>query len=248
MNCFKWDALFLFPSPIEEKSVREIPDVRFEKTIHESKITLTGFTVSTSVTDKDRALSAISEKANRVLDYITAIHHIPIKCSLNNFGEVKPPGEPKTRESSVKICASIFKSGFINFLSIKSILENNMQPDDLQLMRQLSHYRRGLECFVETPEDIITQIREFYMILEDEYAGTGNNILSKYSYVRHFVSHYEMDKTGKAGKTPKSYTKAFSRFGQTYADYSKPALMEEIKKDLPNIKKEAEEIIQRKLK
>jgi len=243
MNCFKWDALFVFPKPIEEKSVKDTYGIKFEKETHNGRIKLTGFIVSTSETDKDRASADILIKANRVLDYMTAIHQFPIEASLNNWGEVKPLGESKTRETSIGIRASICKKGFLNFLSIKSILEDNMQPKDVQLMRELSHYRRG----VETPEDIITQIREFYMVLEDEYLRS-DPILHKYAYIRHFVSHYAMDKTNKRGNTLKSYDKAISHFGQDYADYSKPDLMKKIKEDLPGIKKEAEEIIGRKLK
>jgi hypothetical protein len=119
-----------------------------------------------------------------------------------------------------------------------------MQPKELQLMRQLSHYRRGIEA----SDDIITQVREFYMILEDEYAGTSNLILPKYSYVRHFVSHSEMDEKDKKGRKLKSYAKATARFGQPYVDYSKPEIIEKIIKDLPVIKREAEEIISRKVK
>ena len=247
-NSFKWDAMFLFKSPLVEKSIKGTTDIKFEIVQNGSKIISTGFMVSTSEPDKDCALAAILEKANRVLDYLTAKHHVPIRCSLNNWGEVKPPGEVKEREASYKMGSAIFKEGFLNFLSIKPILENNLETKDIQLMRQLSHYRRGLENFVETPTDVITQIREFYMILEDEYTGTSSTILPKYSYIRHFLSHHEMKELDKKGKTLKAYMRALARFRQPYADYSKPELMGKIKEDLPSIKEEAEKIIDRKLK
>jgi hypothetical protein len=121
MICYKWDALFIFPSPIEEKSVKELPYIKFEKATQESRIKLKGFIVSTSVADKDLALADILEKANRVLDYLTAIHQVPIECSLNNWGEVKPPDIPKTRETSIKMGSSVVSKEFLNFyLSSKS--------------------------------------------------------------------------------------------------------------------------------
>jgi hypothetical protein len=244
MDCYKWDALFIFSSPIEEKSVKELPYIKFEKEIQDSKIKLKGFIVYTTEASKNLALIDLLEKANRVLDYMTAMHQVPIECSLNNWGEVKPPGLPKTRETGIPAGGNIISKEFLNFLSVKPSLEDRMQPNELQLMRQLSHYRRG----VDASEDIITQIREFYMVLEDEYAGTSNSILPRYSYIRHFVSHSEMDELDKQGRKLKSYDKATDKYGQHYVDYSKPEIIKRIIKDIPNIKNESEKIIGRKIR
>ena len=82
MNCYKWDALFLFLSRIEETSVKELPYIKFEKATQESKIELKGFIVFTSEADKDLASTDLLEKANRVLDYMTAMHMSSVKPTI----------------------------------------------------------------------------------------------------------------------------------------------------------------------
>ena len=173
-----WNALFVFQDPIEELSLKETNNIKFQKTELGGKIAVNGFLIYTPELSKEDAIIYAKEKANRVLDYMTALHGVPIECRFNNIGITVKPGECSTREANIAVKGNIIEQRIINLEPIKPILENKMAASDLQLMRQLSHFRRGLEA----EDDIVTQIREFFMVVEEEYGDQDNSFYDSRTY------------------------------------------------------------------
>lgn len=225
----KWEVVFTFPKPIEENSAKDIEYIKFQKEDErDGKIILSGFSVITPTLCRDEAELYAKEKANRILDYMSAIHGVPIKCSLNSIGEFRPPGELRTRETYVKINSNVNKPCYVDFTELRRIITGQ----NLQLMRQLSHYRRGLEA----EDDTVAQIREYYMVVEDEYDDPNHDFIKTHSHIRHFVSHFELPK-------PNAKKKAETSYGQNYNDLSDPKISILLKKDLVAIKEKARDII-----
>lgn len=231
-----WNALFVFRKPLEELSFKETANIKFQIEELNGKIIINSFIIYTPVMSKEDAIIYVNERANRVLDYMTALHNIPIECNFNNIGTTVKPGECSTREAYLGINANVIKKTVINFESIRPIMENKMGASELQLMRQLSHFRRGLEA----KDDIVTQIREFFMVVEDEYADHDNSFDDKYSYIRHFVCHSELD-------LEDAKKKAMRAFRKTYFDPSDPQTVKRLEKDLKGIKEEAFRILYNKM-
>ena len=102
-------------------------------------------------------------------------------------------------------------------------------------MRQLAHYRMGIES-----EDLTTKIQQFYQVAEDEYKNDDPFIL-KYNFVRHISSHPQLDR-----KAAKEMAEKY--FGKNYLDLSDPRDIEKLRGALGPIRAEAEKIIYSKLK
>lgn len=231
-----WNALFVFDTPLKELSLKETKSIKFQKKEIDGLIVIDSFLIYTPDLSKEDALIYVKEKANRVLDYMTALHDVPIECRFNNIGTTVKTGECSTCEAYLVGNANIIDRKLINFEPIKSILENKLSASELKLMRQLSHFRRGLEA----EDDIVTKIREFFMVVEDEYVDQDNSFYNKYSYVRHFICHPELEEEG-------AKEKARSSFRKTYFDPSDPRTIKKLEKDLKEIKKEATRIITSKV-
>lgn len=232
----QWEAVFGFCSPIGEKSIAKIEGIEFEIEFDTEKvgegIILKGFSIITPTLAKQEASLFVWEKANRIFDYLSAIHKYSIEGDLSNMVEVKPEGEVKTGYLESKVGLTIHEPEALDFNkdSIKRVLQNN----DEKLMRQLSRFRRGLET-----DDVITKIREFYLISEDEYPPK-HPFRKKYKYARHLQSHAKMDRKN-------SIKKAKDQLEKNYMDPSDPKAMEAIKRDSKIIEKEAREIINRNI-
>ena len=232
----QWEAVFGFCSPIGEKSIAKIEGIEFEIEFDTEKvgegIILKGFSIITPSLAKQEAALFVWEKANRIFDYLSAIHNYSIEGDLSNMVEVKPEGEVKTGYLETTVGVTIHKPEALDFNkdSIKRVLQNN----DEKLVRQLSHFRRGLKT-----DDVITKIREFYLISEDEYPPE-HPFRKKYKYVRHLQSHAKMDRKN-------SIKKAKDQLGKNYMDPSDPKAMGAIKRDSKIIEKEAREIINRNI-
>lgn len=234
----QWKAVFRFPLHIREKNIAKFEGIEFKIAFDTEKvregIILKGFSIITPTLTRQEAFHFVREKANRIFDYISAIHNYSIEGYLSNMVEVKTEVEVKTGYAEFSADAILHKPEDLDFNkdSVKSVLQNN----DEKLMRQLSHFRRGLKT-----DDVITKIREFYLIIEDEYP-LKHPFREGYKYVRHLQSHAEMDRLNSIDTK-----KAITLLGKKYMDPSNPKDMEAIKRDLKIIEREARKIINSKI-
>lgn len=227
-----WEAEIRFFGPLSEKSIKEIDDLSFDIETRESNIVLKGFVVKTPPMGADDAFLYAQEIANRVFDYLSAIHGYHITGYLSNITEIKPKGEKKTGIAPSKFHSIKHKAMDLDFSEIEAILNKK----DIKLMRQLAHYRMGLES-----RYLVTKIQQFYQVVEDEY-GDENQFIKDNRWVRHIVNHNELNK----GKDARE--KAEAVFGKNYLDLSDPKDIERLKEALGPIQTEAEKIINSKLK
>ena len=229
----QWEVVFRFPSPILEKSITNAEGLEFGLEFDTEKveegIILKGFSIITPILTIKEADDFAQENANRIFDYLSAIHNYPIEGYLSKMVELKPEGEVKKgyKKSSVGITVHMPEDLDFNRDSFKVLTTK-------KLARQLSHFRRGLKT-----DDVIEKIREFYLICEDEYLP-GHQFLEDVRPVRHLLSHPELN-------NPKHIAKAKTLVGKKYLDPSDPGDVAAIKDDLNKIEKEAREIIKGKI-
>lgn len=228
----QWEVVFKFPSPILEKSITNAEGLEFGLEFDTEKvkegIILKGFSIITPSLTIKEADDFAQENANRIFDYLSAIHNYPIEGYLSNTVELKPEGEVKTGYKKFSSDAILHKPEDLDFDkdSFKVLTTK-------KLARQLSHFRRGLKT-----TDVIEKFREFYLICEDEYPS-GHQFL-KVKPVRALLSHPELNRPGHIAK-------AKNLVGKNYFDPSDPRDMAAIKDYSNKIEKEAREIIKRKI-
>ena len=227
-----WEAKIRFFGPLSEKSIKEIDDLSFDIETNESDIVLKGFVVKTPPMSADDAFLYAQEIANRVFDYLSAIHGYHITGYLSNITEIKPKGEKKTGIAQSKFHSIKRKPMELDFSEIEPILKKK----DIILIRQLAHYRMGLEA-----RYLVTKIQQFYQVAEDEY-DEKNQFIKDNKWVRNIVSHKELT------QNKSSIEKAEDVFGKNYLDLSNPKDIERLKEALGPIQTEAEKIITSKLK
>ena len=156
------------------------------------------------------------------------MHRIPISASLANF---KTPEGIMMVKSDVKIKWDGISAEDLDL----SLVDNMIRCNDIKLMRQLSHYHMGLRA----SDDVITQIREFYMIIDDEGEKYAS-FLSDYKGIRDFVSHPKID-------NPYALMPNGTSFEKNYLDLSIPEATKELEKYARSLEAKAEEIIISKL-
>ena len=228
----QWEVVFRFPSSILEKSITNAEGLEFGLVFDTEKveegIILKGFSIITPILTIKEADDFAQENANRIFDYLSAIHNYPIEGYLSKMVELKPEGEVKKgyKKSSVGLTVHEPEDLDFNNDSFKVLTTK-------KLARQLSHFRRGLKT-----DDVIEKIREFHLICEDEPAG--HQFLEDVKPVRHLVSHPELN-------NPKHIAKAKNLVGKNYLDPSDPRDMAAIKEYSNKIEKKAREIIKRKI-
>ena len=226
-----WEAKIQFFGPILEESIKEINGITFEIETKDSGIILKGFTVKTPSMSADDAFLYAQEIADRIFDYLSANHGYHIKGYLSNITEIKPKGEKKKGIATLAVDMILHKPKKLDFSEIEPLLKKK----DVKLMRQLAHYRMGLESI-----DLVTKVQQFYQVAEDEYKK-DNPFIVKYFFVRHILSHPQLD--SKAAKEA-----AEKYFGKNYIDLSDPRDLERLKDALVPIRAEAKKIIDSKLK
>lgn len=227
-----WEAKVQFFGPILEESIKEIDDITFDLEKRDSGIVLKGFTVKTPQMSAENAFIYAQEIANRVFDYLSAMHGYSIKGYLSNITEIKPKGETKRGYAQVAMSQISHKAMKLDFGEIEPLLKKK----DIKLMRQLAHYRMGLES-----RDLVTKVQQFYQVAEDEY-DDKNPFIEQNKWVRHIVSHNVLDKSKTAKKKAEDY------FGKNYIDLSDPEDIKKLQKALGPIQAEAKKIIDSKLK
>lgn len=231
-NMVQWRAIFNFHSPVHEKSIVGTEGIEFNTENVNESIAIKGFSIITPSLEYDRAKNYANEKANRIFDYMSAIHNYAIKGYLSNMTEHKPLGEKKTGIVQMNGSLVIHKSENLDFS--KKSFEDVFNGKDEKFQRQLSHFRNGLEV-----DNIITKILEFYKIIEDEY-NKQHPFIEENKYIRHLMSHPELT-------YEKHKESAIDKLGKQYFDPSNPEDIEKLKKDVEVIKNEARKIIKNKI-
>lgn len=222
------------PNSIIEERIdenKEINDIILDTEKFSDKIKLKGFSIVTPEPTFMEAMNDVKEKANRFSDYISAVHNMPITFHLISI-EKNVGGIRERTRMSPEINVGVYKPEKLelNKASFKKVYKNT----DKQLARQLAHFRRGLETV-----DIITKIREFYLVVEDEH-GEGNPFCKNFSYVRHLQVHPYIEDQDLLPKVNPLLKK-------NYMDPSNPKDIEAIKNDEKIIEAEARKIIINKL-
>jgi hypothetical protein len=146
---------------------------------------------------------------------------------LSNITEIKPKGEAKAGIARLMASANIHQPMDLDFANIKNLLA----CDDSKILRQLAHYNFGLRY----AHDPINQFREFYLVLEDEY-GKRDPYLKKYSYIRHALSHPELN-------NEELKIKLLGEIGSHHIDPSSPESQKLVEDNLQSLKQDANRII-----
>jgi hypothetical protein len=227
-----WEMNYLLSPKLTEEGTNgseNIDGIQFTFNSSDGSLILTGFVIRVDASSEDEALTIAQIKANRVLDFLTGVHHLPIGAHLANF---KTPEGKLMVQSDLKIKWNQFNAENIDLSSVDDMLK----WDNIKLMRQLSHYRMGLKA----SDDIITQIREFYMIVEDE-KREHSSFISDYKGIRDFVSHPLI-------RNPYVLKPDGTPFEKNYLDLSDPKAIEKLRIYAGSLNAEAEQIITKKLK
>jgi hypothetical protein len=222
-----WEANFRLSWEILENDIKDTEGIK--STIKTNEIGskfLTGFSLVIPPSSYEEARIIAIEKGNRVADYLSSIHNLSVEAYLTNITEIKSQGEIKKGYATLEVSASLHKPVDLDFANIKKFLACN----DPKVLRQLAHYSKGLKY----SRDPITQFREFYLMLEDEYGKKHPN-LQKYSYIRHAIMHAKLD--------PKHEQKLLDQIGTSYIDPSSPEAIEFVKEKLPDLANEATQIV-----
>lgn len=229
----QWKAVFRFhPHGIHEKSISETEGIEFDTEKTEGGICLKGFSLTTPHLTMKESLHFVWEKANRIFDYMSAIHNRSIEGRLDRIIRMGAEGEVRT--GYVNCSADLILHRPVDLDFNKDSATSVLQNSDKQFMRQLSHFRRGLET-----NNTVTKVREFYLIIEDQYPP-DHVFIQDYSYVRHLQNHPELTRSKHAKKAKKLIEKI-------HMDPSDPKDMEAIRKPLKEIETEAKRIINGKL-
>jgi len=228
-----WFAKFELSWNILEYSVSDVTGVTSDIKKNESgDVFLKGFSVQIPPSSQEEATTIALEKGNRISDYLSSIHRLPVEAYLLSINEIRPAGENKTGYSTFTLDAPTHQPVHLNWADVEEVIGCG----DAKLLRQLAHYRMGLRY----SQDPINQLREFYLVLEDEYEK-GHPSLIPYGYVRNALFHPELD-------YPNQIKKLLSDIGEKSIDPSSPKAMALVKSKVKPLKEDAEKVISNILK
>lgn len=244
-NGFGWDVRFTLTTPVSEKSIKEIEDIRFDIESHPNGIELKGFTIIVPTTDKEDARILAEGKANRIFDYLSWIHNRSITGDFCGMTEIRPSGEVRSGMATLGVSAIIHNPVDLDFSLIRDILEGR----DEKLLRQLGHYSMGLKAI-----DVVSKYREFYQVIEDEQERIdtfGIKPLERIDdidsetikrVIRNLSSHPVLSKNKKHASI------AAALLGRPYLDMSNLQDKNLIEDNLKVVKDQAQEILIPKLR
>ncbi len=230
----KWNATFDLEPRIIVAKVNSLPDVKLLTVLDGSSTFITSIEITTPELSFIDATKYARTKANRCADIISFITTFPISCTLRQINEIGPAGTVRTGAATFEVTSHLYRPQEVDMTTAK--FSDVLYNKDEKLARQLSYFRRGISSF-----DIVQKIREFYQVVEDEYACAQDHpFIKKYKYVRDLVSHPEMTR-------PRSKAEAKKIVGKEYFDPSSPQDMAALEAHLEQIKGEAERIIKSKI-
>ncbi len=115
-----WNANFNLSWDILENSIKDTDGIISNVRTNElgSKF-LTGFSLSIPQSSAEEALIIAIEKGNRVADYLSSIHRLPVQAYLLNITEIRPKGEAKTGIVTCKMSGNVHQPVDLDFADIK---------------------------------------------------------------------------------------------------------------------------------
>ncbi len=115
-----WNANFNLSWDILENSIKDTDGIISNVRTNElgSKF-LTGFSLSIPQSSAEEALIIAIEKGNRVADYLSSIHRLPVQAYLLNITEIRPKGEAKTGIVTCKMSGNVHHPVDLDFADIK---------------------------------------------------------------------------------------------------------------------------------
>jgi hypothetical protein len=229
-----WKAKFnVHPEKIIVSRVVNLPNVTLITEIEGENTKVISIEITTPNLPFVDAVNYSKVLANRCVDIMSFIVGYGVSCFLNQINEISnETGKSKT--GMIFLTGGAFIAKPVEIDITKSSFTAILQNTDAKLTRQLAHYRRGISS-----QDVIEQIREFYLVLEDEY-GKNSPRLQPIAYIRHLVSHPELNSAS-------AKRDAITLLGKTYLDPSAPNDLSTLRQQLENIKNEAKCVIEAKI-
>ena len=224
-----WQAKFHINPHLNVREIKNLSNIRLIKNSDNNDALATELEITITAPTREDAHNKAIEIANKCVAFLTFRKRFLVTASLYNIGP-QPSGITMTGYSSLAITAIIDKYDNIDLTAepLPGIINNSED----KLSRQLSHYHRAFQT-----DDVMTKIREFYQVIEDEYNNTGDFIES-HKLVRHLVSHPKLH-------DHKLVKDAKAQFGKEYLDPSED--LSNLKPILSEIQKEAEKILEGKI-
>jgi hypothetical protein len=228
-----WTVNFIFDGMWSEIELKNsILDVNFHTERVKDGIKLNGFEILIRNTTQHNARLIAEGKASVIFNYLSRIHHFPVKGHLTNM--IKDRGEGT---ATVEASMGLVSSEIIDLAEINSAINGK----DERYLRQLSHYARGLEA-----ADIVTKYREFYQVYEDEITknqptrspaaikNLDEDVILR--VIRHLLNHPRV--TG-----PEAVAIANKILGKTSIDLDSTEDLSLVEAYLKKIQRKAEEIL-----
>jgi hypothetical protein len=230
----KWKTSFaVHPERIVVSKVVNLSNITFTTESDARNTSIVSIEIVTPDLSFVDAINYSQTLANRCVDIMSFIVGYGISCSIKQINEIGGEiGKTKTGAVFYSSDALIVKPEEVDLT--KPFISKILLNQDEKFVRQLSHYRRGISS-----QDVIEQIREFYLVLEDEY-GKNSARLQPIAYIRHLVSHPELSSAS-------AQRDAIIMLGKTYLDPSAPKDLSTLKQQLEYIKNEAKCVIESKI-
>lgn len=225
-----WKANFRLSRDILVNSITDTDGIRSNvRTDDHGNKFLMGFTLSIPPESSEQALIIAKEKGNKVADWLSCIHNLPVEAFLLDMTETRPHGMVRVLLNGLNFGCGFHepKSIDLDFIGIERLFENN----DVKALRQIAHYRVGLRY----SSDPINQFREFYLVIEDQY-DKNDPLLRQYNYVRHALNHPDLN-------YPSFAKQLLSDLKVNYIDPSSPEAKRLVEDKLRSLKQEATLII-----
>jgi len=225
-----WQAKFHINPHINVREIKNLPNIRLIKDSDNNDAKAIELEVTITARTYEDARKKAIEIANKCAAFLTFKKRFLVAATLLNIHRFRPSGITMSGYGNLSVTGNIDNYDNIDLTAepLLGIINNN----EAKLSRQLSHYHRALET-----DDVINKIRELYQVIEDEHNNTSDFIKS-HKWVRHFVSHPELN-------DPVMAEQALKFIGKEYLDPSQD--LSKLKAEVSEMQKEAEKILEGKI-
>ncbi len=198
----KWQASFNIKPPLALGEIKNPTNFKIIKENDRPDAKAIGLEVTIDEPTEEKATTSAINIANTVAACLTFLKGVPVKAHLSSIANLSS-SKPSTQFIFIGSRFVLDASQDVDFTT--NPIRELLSGQNIKLHRQLAHYQRALET-----EDIITKIREFYQVVEDEYPS-DHSFIQAHIWARHLVSHPELNNTKRA-------LEAMKHLGKTYID------------------------------
>lgn len=225
-----WQAKFHINPHINVREIKNLSNIRLIKDSDNNASKAIELDVTITARTHEDARKEAIELANKCAAFLTFKKRFLVSATLLNINRLRPSGITMTGYGNLSVRGNIDNYDNIDLTAepFLGLINNN----EAKLYRQLWHYHRAFET-----DDVINKIRELYQVIEDEYNNTSDFIKS-HKWVRHLVSHPELN-------DPVTAEQALKSIGKEYLDPSQD--LSNLKAEVSEIQKEAEKILEGKI-